>query len=124
MTAFVLLGVSLVPSTKVRVLNGRRGPSGPGPGSVLLIRCARCKWNPREPRYPTSTEVLRPTLFCRDKFHCWTYCAGECGSNAVKLTVVAGKSPVPRTGSPKLNPDLNSAAGGVKLSACCVSGKT
>src|SRR5262249_27175280 len=65
-----------------------------------------------------------PMLFCSEVFHCCTYCDGECGSNAVKLTVVAGSAPVPRTGVPKLNPVLNKATGGVKLSACCVSGKT
>ena len=42
----------------------------------------------------------------------------------MKLTVVAGKVPVPNTGVPKFIPVLKSAAGGVKLSACCVSGKT
>src|ERR1700739_4085415 len=124
MTASVLPGGKVVSGTKVRVLNGRRGPSGPGPGSVLLIRCARCKWKPRDPRYPTSSEVCASRLCCTESFHCCTYCAGECGSKAVKLTVVAGNVPVPRTGVPKFMPVLNRAAGGGKLTACCVSGNT
>src|SRR5579859_6401519 len=123
-TASVLPVGNVVSGTNVSVLNGRRGPSGPGPGSVLLIRCARCRWKPREPMYPISTDVFAPKLFCTDPFHCCTYCAGECGSNAVKLTVVAGSAPAPSTGVPKFIPLANSAAGGVKLSACCVSGKT
>src|SRR5216684_8493086 len=48
-TAVVLPGVNTVPGTKVSVLKGRRGPRGPGPGRVLLIRCALCRWKPREP---------------------------------------------------------------------------
>jgi len=43
---------------------------------------------------------------------------------AVKLTVVGVKAPAPSTGVPKFDPLAKSAAGGVKLSACCVSGKT
>ena len=35
----------------------------------------------------------------------------------MKLTVVGGNAPVPSTGVPKLSAVLNSAAGGVKLSA-------
>src|SRR6267378_4367634 len=123
-TAAVLLGVNTVPGTKVSVLKGRRGPRGPGPGRVLLIRCALCRWKPREPMYPTSREVFCPKLFCTEPFHCWTYCAGAWESNAVKLTVVGVSAPVPRTGVPKFMPVLKRAAGGVKLSACCVSGKT
>jgi hypothetical protein len=46
------------------------------------------------------------------------YWAAARGSNAVKLTVVAGSAPVPKTGVPKLKPVLKRAAGGVKLSAC------
>ena len=34
------------------LVNGRRGPMAPGPGGALLIRCARCRWKPCEPRYP------------------------------------------------------------------------
>src|SRR5215472_8856357 len=124
MTASVLLGGSVVCATKVSVLKGRRGPSGPGPGSVLLIRCERCRWKPRAPRYPTSSDVLAPKLFSTCVFHCWMYCAGACASNAVKLTVVAGKVPVPSTGVPKFMPVWYRAVGGVKLSACCVSGNT
>src|SRR2546430_10005169 len=40
--------------TKPMVLNGRRGPMGPGPGGALFIRCARCRCTPCEPRYPSS----------------------------------------------------------------------
>src|SRR5215472_5525435 len=98
MIAFVLLGVSTVPGTNVSVLKGRRGPRGPGPGGALLIRCERCRWNPRAPRYPMSIVVLLPKLFSTCAFHCWMYCAGACGSKAVKLTVVAGNVPTPRTG--------------------------
>src|ERR1700704_5078641 len=79
---------------------------------------------PREPRYPTSKVVSRPRLFSTEVLHCWTYCAGACGSNVVKLTVVA-----PRTAGLKLRDfcaaaALSKAAGGLKLSNCCVSGKT
>src|SRR5215475_3932043 len=59
--------------TKLNVLKGRRGPSGPGPGVALLIKCARCRWNPRAPTYPISTDVFCPRLFCTDVFHCWMY---------------------------------------------------
>src|SRR5712691_7021496 len=97
-TAVVLLGVNTVPGTNVSVLKGRRGPKGPGPVKVLLIKCARCRWTPCEPRYPTSSDVSFPSPFCTEPFHCWTYCAGAWGSNAVKLTVVAGRGPAPKTG--------------------------
>src|SRR5882762_632537 len=124
MTSVVLPVGNTVPGTNVSVLKGRRGPSGPGPGKVLLIKYARCRWTPCEPRYPTSSDVSFPIPFCTEPFHCWTYCAGAWGSNAVKLTVVGVSAPVPRTGVPKFMPVLKRAAGGVKLSACCVSGKT
>src|SRR5215472_17945179 len=88
MTAVVLLGVRTVPGTKLRVLKGRRGPSEPGPGSVLLIRWARCKWKPRAPRYPISRVVFASRVFSTCTFHCWTYSAGAWGSKAVKHTVV------------------------------------
>src|SRR5215475_14066410 len=68
--------------------NGRRGPIGPGPGSALLIRCARCRWTPCEPRYPISSDVLCPRPFSTDVLHCWMYCDGAFGSSPVKLTVV------------------------------------
>ena len=42
----------------------------------------------------------------------------------MKLTVVAGKAPLPSTGVPKFSVFASKEAGGVKLSACCVSGNT
>src|SRR5215831_1856376 len=118
LTAFTLDGKT-VPGTKLIFGNGRRGPIGPAPGGALLMRCARCKWTPWFPRYPTSRVVSRPRLFSIDVLHCSRYCEGAWGSIAVKLTVVW-----PSTGAPKLKPEAKSAAGGMKLSLCCVSGKT
>src|SRR5215467_10760540 len=110
--------------TNWRILRGRRGPMGPGPGSALLMRSARWRWMPRAPRYPISRVVSRPRLFSTEVLHCWTCCAGACGSKVVKLTVV-----VPRTAGLKLSEvcamaALSREAGGLKLSNCCVSGKT
>src|SRR5262245_20534487 len=107
-------GISM-PGRKLSVLNGRRGPSAPGPGATLLIRCDRCRCNPREPRYPNSNVVSRPRLFEIDKLHCWMYCEGACGSKAAKLTVV-----LPRAAGAKSKPLI----AGIKLSLCCVSGNT
>src|SRR5438445_4378632 len=73
-TAAELLGVNNTdPGAKVSVLNGRRGPRGPGPGRELLMRCALCRRKPREPMQPTSREVFCPKLFCTEPFQCWTY---------------------------------------------------
>src|SRR2546430_15285240 len=96
--------------TKPMVLNGRRGPMGPGPGGALFIRCARCRCTPCEPRYPSSSAVTRSRLFSAERLHCSMYCDGACGSMAVKLTVVS-----PSTGCPKLKPDEIREADGVKL---------
>ena len=54
--------------------------------------------------YPISMDVSFPRLFCTEPFHCWTYCAGAWGSNAVKLTVVAGSGPVTQNRSAKIHP--------------------
>src|SRR5713226_8216234 len=106
-------GGRVVSGTKEIFLNGRRGPMAPGPGGALLIRCARCRCTPREPRYPSSRVVSRPRLFSTEALHCSMYCDGAWGSIAVKLTVV-----VPNTGSPKLKCEARIPAAGVKLSLC------
>src|SRR5437763_5693477 len=90
-----------VPGRKLILGNGRRGPMAPGPGGALLIRWARCRCTPCEPKYPTSKVVCWPRLFSTDKLHCSMYCEGALGSKDPKLTVVC-----PRTGLPKLKCEL------------------
>src|SRR5438874_5700145 len=87
--------------TKLIFLKGRRGPMAPGPGGALLIRWARCRCTPCDPRYPTSRVVCWPRLFSTDRLHCSMYCEGALGSMDPKLTVVC-----PSTGLPKSKCEL------------------
>ena len=53
-----------------------------------------------------------------------TIIEGTAGNTGIGLTVVGLSEPFPNTGVPKLSPLASNAAGGVKLSACWVSGNT
>src|SRR5258708_34059001 len=75
---------------------GRRGPMAPGPAGALLIRWARCRCTPCEPRYPASRVVCWHRLFSTEKLHCSMYYEEALGSIAPKLTLVAPNSGLAR----------------------------